>query len=111
MMKQSQYQERKSVIAFDFDGVIHRYSKKWYDGTIYDEPIKGSQEALRQLSNKYKVVIVTSRTPIKDIKQWLSFWDFDEYEVTNQKIPALAYIDDRAIRFEGNWDTILNYFV
>ena len=27
------------AVAFDFDGVIHKYSKGWQDGSIYDEYI------------------------------------------------------------------------
>ena len=34
-------------IAIDFDGVIHKNSKGYYDGTIYDEPVEGSLEAIK----------------------------------------------------------------
>lgn len=29
----------KKTIVFDFDGVIHRYSKGWQNGSIYDKPV------------------------------------------------------------------------
>ena len=39
----------KKTIVFDFDGVIHRYSKGWQDGNIYDKPTKGIKETIEIL--------------------------------------------------------------
>ena len=39
-------------LAIDFDGVIHNFDKGWHDGTCYGEPIMGSIEAIKELSNK-----------------------------------------------------------
>jgi len=98
------------ILAIDFDGVIHKYSKHYHDGTIYDEPMKGAIDALKKLSEQYKVVILTAREDRKAIRSWLKKYDFDkEIEITNKKIPAQAYIDDRGIRFT-NWKDILNLF-
>lgn len=104
------------TIAVDFDGVIHAYSKGWQDGTIYDPPVIGAFQALMDLMAKYAVVIFTSREP-EQVKPWLEeqfgfnvaldgdpevqFWNHQgQLLVTNRKLPALAYIDDRGIRFE-----------
>ena len=53
--------EEKNTISIDFDGVIHKCSKGFYDGTIYDEPIAGSLKAIKKLSEKYKIVIFTCK--------------------------------------------------
>ena len=42
--------QTSKVIAIDFDGVIHKNSKGFQDGTIYDDPIPGVKRALSYLS-------------------------------------------------------------
>ena len=108
----------KKTIAIDFDGVVHKYSKGWQDGEIYDEPVEGALRGLLELCMKgYKIVIFTTREDTTSIKEWIHRkYDFYfpnqeifEFEVTNKKPPAIAYIDDRGIRFT-NWKDMLNYF-
>lgn len=111
------------TIGIDFDGVLHRYSKGWHDGTIYDPPMEGALEALESLLEDYAVFIFTCRD-IQSVCEWLQFrgvctvsalpgaefkfWNNRNCVlVTNQKIPAIAYIDDKAIRFD-NWYQALN---
>lgn len=103
------------TIAVDFDGVIHAYSKGWHDGTIYDGPVEGARAAIRRLMNKgYRVVIFTARDHSKEqhraMVDWLAHYGFPPgLEITAVKPPAIAYIDDRAIRFT-NWTDAGNYF-
>jgi len=99
-----------NTLAIDFDGVIHKYSKGYYDGTIYDEPMEGAIETLKCLSEEYNLVIFTARPNKEDIKGWLEKYGFDiDIEVTDKKIPAQVYIDDRGLRFT-NWKDIKNLF-
>ncbi len=106
-------------IGIDFDGVIHQNSKGFFDGTIYDGPIEGSKEALEKLSKEYKVIIYTckakpdrglvdGKTGIELIWEWLEKHGMDSYvtKVTSEKPRAVAYIDDKAIRFDS-WDNVL----
>lgn len=113
------------TICIDFDGVIHKYSRGYQDGSIYDDPIEGALEALEILQKEYAVVIFSTRKPkqildwafslpswhlaIKVIPQDQQFWnDKETIGVTDRKLPAMYYIDDRALRFT-NWKDILNY--
>ncbi len=109
-------QSYQPTICVDFDGVIHKYSKGWNDGTIYDEPIEGAISSMAKLQRKgFRVVIFTARREYLEIGLWLKKHDvkkelnFNEMIITSTKLPAVAYIDDRAIRFV-NWTEALNYF-
>lgn len=119
----------KQTIAFDFDGVIHKYSKGWQDGSIYDEPNLQVIEVMKKLlQDNYSVIIISTREP-EQIKRWwdiniqspiattipeyTKFWNSDKIGITNRKLPAMCYIDDRAICYDPNmnnlYDRIINF--
>jgi hypothetical protein len=109
------------TIAIDFDGVIHAYSQGWADGTIYDPPLPGALDGLRALMDRDSVFVFTTRDP-EQVAPWLrrygfaarpdydderTFWDeLGTLLVTNKKLAARFYIDDRALRFESWPQTI-----
>lgn len=90
----------KKTICVGFDGVLNEYNG--YEEGNLGEPLSASKEFIRQLRKKYKVVILTSR-PKEQVIDWLNNNGFPSMEVTDRKIPAVAYIDDRAIRFNGSY--------
>ena len=110
----------KNTLAIDFDGVIHKNSKGLFDGTIYDDPIEGTKEALELLSKRFsKIVIFTckatpnrflvnGKTGMELVWEWLKKHDLEDYifDVTVEKPVAAAYIDDKCIRF-NNWKDTL----
>jgi len=57
----------------------------------------------------YKVVIFTV-IDTEAVWDWLRKFDLHVHidDVTNSKPPAVAYIDDRAINFNGNYQDALN---
>ena len=111
--------EDKNTIAIDFDGVIHKNSKGFHDGTIYDEPIEGVKKGLEYLSKSYKLVIysckanpnrplIDGETGIDLIWGWLQRWNLHGYieDITYTKPNAKYYIDDKAVRFT-NWNQVI----
>lgn len=116
-----QENENNQQIAIDFDGVIHTNSKGYYDGTVYDPPSLGTEGALKQLSQKYKIIIFTCKVkpdrPLVNgksgkelIKEWLSKYNLLQYvhEITCEKPRASVYIDDKGYRFK-NWENTLRF--
>lgn len=100
----------KPTVLVDFDGVIHKYSHGWFDGTAYDEPVEGAREYLEKMEQHGYEVIVFSTRDARDIEAWLRANRFPPYMVTNEKLPCVAIIDDRAIRFL-NWDAAFRQLI
>lgn len=107
-------------LAIDFDGVIHKNSKGFHDGTVYDEPVEGTYKALEKLSKEYNLIIfsakarsdrplVDGKTGVQLIWEWLEKYKLNNFisDVVSEKPRALYYIDDKAIHFE-NWSNTLN---
>ena len=97
------------TVAVDFDGVLHLYETPWVNAeTISDGPVDGAIEWLEEIGEDFNVVIFTTRgkTPegVAAVRAWLvaQGWPAGgDVKVTAEKPPALVYLDDRAMRFEG----------
>jgi len=125
----------QKTLVLDFDGVIHKGSKGFHDGTVYDDPVKGTADALRILSSKYRLIILSckadpkrpliggktgvqliwewfGKTGVQLIWEWLDKHDFSQYieDVTHEKVRAKYYIDDKGITFES-WSQILEILI
>lgn len=101
------------TICFDFDGVIHSYTSGWKGvDKIPDPPIeieKMKKELLQLKCFGYRLVIFSSRCSdqngIEAIIMWLSYWNLLDYfdDICESKPPAMVYVDDRALTFDGKW--------
>jgi len=94
--------ENKSSIAIDFDGVIHKYSKGYNTGEIYDVPVDGAKVAIEMLRRDFNIIVSTAREDVRPVLAWLTKHSIIVDEVTNKKPIAAIYIDDKGLRFE-NW--------
>ena len=104
---------QKRRIAIDFDGTL-------IDGQGIPRKIevrigKPKSEAVEGVkflqSLGFECYVLTSRADHEwpAVKKWLKLYGFPEMEVTNRKTNAVAYVDDRGIRFT-NWQDICRYF-
>ena len=103
----------KQTVVFDFDGVIHSYTSGW-QGTdaIPDPPVPGIKEAIDEIrAAGYEVVVVSTRCADTKgqgaVRAWLLDHGIEVDAVKMEKPPAIVYIDDRAICFDGKPETLL----
>jgi hypothetical protein len=100
---------RKPTVCLDFDGVIHSYRSGWLGETaIPDPPIHRAREGIARLRQSYRVVIHSPRCATREgrqaVRDWLAKHNIEVDEICRTKPPALVYVDDRAVRFLGDWD-------
>jgi hypothetical protein len=106
------------VVLIDFDGTIAPFGHLF----SFPEPLPGAIEALKKFQDAgIKVVIFTSRLSplwletvghsmfqhIDYINEYLGRYGITPYGITAQKVPAFAYIDDHAYRYEDNWNELV----
>ena len=110
--------EKGKAVAFDFDGVIHKYSKGWQDGSIYDDCNAKVFDIIRTLMLSHVPVYILSTREPEQIREWWNaqrfgipctviedtckFWtDEATVGITNRKLPAQMYVDDKAYKYNG----------
>lgn len=123
----------RPILCLDFDGVIHRYSRGWQDGSIYDGIVEGFWPWAMHAKEHFRLVVYSSRSRdpagtlamarwlMERYQEWggiggsgligsppiLTLRDNDGDEITfefaSEKPPAWLTIDDRAIQFRGDW--------
>lgn len=107
------------TLALDFDGTIAE-DNKFGNGSLANIlPNPNAQRAVTKLYGRYNIVIFTVRVSpqwedweeqVIQLEAWLKENNIPYDDITSDKPKAVAYIDDKAIRFT-NWTDIENYYV
>ena len=98
-------------ICYDFDGVLHEFKNGWNGNVPTGKPIEDAVWAINLLVERgFEVIVFTTRKDTKNVESWLNLNGFPKLEVTNKKPNALAYVDDRGVRFTNHQD-IIKYFI
>lgn len=96
----------KKTILIDLDGVLNTYNGTFDENFI--PPIKdGAYEFLKNLSDKYKIKIFTTRNRLL-AAEWVINNGLKEFvdDITNEKEPSYLLIDDRCINFNGDFNDL-----
>lgn len=99
------------TLSIDFDDTLCNRSNK--------QPIQGAVEAIKQLKSEgYTILISSSRLNPelwgelvkfreKEIADWMNQYGIPYDKIVLYKPSADVYIDDKALRFEGDWNITL----
>lgn len=112
--------ERHRLIVFDFDGTLHdrigderaANCDPWPSG----KPVAGAVEFVRDLVEAgYDVAVISAQFSedfsidyrfVNQCRAWLERNGFPPLRLLTYKPPALAYVDDRGWRFNGDWQAL-----
>jgi hypothetical protein len=104
----------KSLLALDFDGVLHSYTSGWKGAEVIpDPPVPGAMQFIRDCLPHFDVQIFSTRSNepagVAAMQEWFHIHLGDEAAqlvYPTQKPPAFVTIDDRALTFDGTWPTV-----
>ena len=110
--------KNQKTICIDFDDTLIRHQEYGPYGLLHESPMDGAKEAMNQLKKEgYRITVLTVRLnpsmPGNDlrwkkwvIRNWMEKNEIPFDEITNNKPKAVAYIDNKAIKFT-NWKRTL----
>lgn len=118
--------DHKPTLCIDFDGVIHSYEHGWQDGKIYGTVVPGFFQWAAQAQHLFKLCVYSSRSSTLVGRRAMGSWLADQlrqwegepitFSISHDKPSAWLTIDDRCIRFNGDWadtelapDTLLKF--
>ena len=96
----------KYNICVDFDGVLNNY-QGWNGSDELYTIRDGAKEFMEKLNENYNIIVFTVRDNEK-VQKWLEEYNVPFKEVTSIKVGAVCYIDDRGLKFNGDYDETLN---
>lgn len=99
-----------NVVCLDFDDTINDYPGWENEGyaIIRGKPMKGVKEAIKSLRDAGWLVLVHSTRcgysgGMVGIVEYLNQYNIHVDGVCSSKPPSDVYLDDKAIRFKGDW--------
>lgn len=101
-------------VVLDFDGVINSYTSGWKGcGVITDPPVEGIKEAIDEIRKAgYEVHVISTRCSTAEgmeaVHKYLRENDIHVDSIGCAKPPAVVYVDDRALCFDGHPETLLS---
>jgi hypothetical protein len=105
----------KKCVAIDFDGVISNYTG-WQGKPTFPPPVEGAAHAIQYLKSiGWIIIIFTARGDVDAVESYLAEnlipYDHinenpnaDPINTNNRKVVADVYLDDKAVRFKGDWE-------
>ena len=98
----------KYTIAVDFDETLceKNYPNGKWACCVFGPPITGAAKAMRELRQLYKVLVFTARSEYekKAVEAHLDQHGIVYDEVICEKPVYVALVDDKSVRFEGDWE-------
>jgi len=93
------------AICIDFNGVIDTFAG--WNGSVEDYPPAPNAEWFLEYVRKQfaTVIILTATRPYTLVEDWFIKYELDHLidYVTNVKVPAVCYVDDRAVLHDGDF--------